>query len=252
MIDRDVHGQGHGSAASRGARGPTSTGVALAATLLLPATTSLTTAPPIVAPALAWGAPLAASLAAWPVAGRAADRRGGQRPPRPQQERVEQTRPLAEAQAALRARQPARALAITDQALKVVPNDSELRFTRGLALVALERGDEAEAVFRGLTQDFPELPEPYNNLAFILAARGDLDGARMALEQAVNALPDYAIAHENLGDIHLRLAARHFREASRLAGSNRVVAESSAHKLKLIENFETTSTTTPRSSRPQP
>ena len=148
VIDRDVHGQGHGSAASRGARGPTSTGVALAATLLLPATTqSLTTAPPIVAPALAWGAPLAASFAAWPVAGRAADRRGGQRPPRPQQERVEQTRPLAEAQAALRARQPARALAITDQALKVVPNDSELRFTRGLALVALERGDEAEADF---------------------------------------------------------------------------------------------------------
>jgi hypothetical protein len=66
-------------------------------------------------------------------------------------------------------------------------------------------------------------------------------------------LPDYAIAHENLGDIHLRLAGRHFREAARLAaGSNRAVADSSAHKLKLIENFETTATTVPRSSRPQP
>lgn len=209
-----------------------------------------TTVPALVAPAVpALVAPAVPAVlaAAWPALAEGADRRPGQTTNRnrPQQERVQQTLPIDEAQAALRAGQPARAIEITEQALKAQPTDAPLRFTRGLALVDLRRSEEAEAVFRGLTQEFPEIPEPYNNLAFVLAARGDLDGARMALEQALAALPGYAIAHENLGDIHVRLAARHFRDASRMAaGSNRAVAESAAAKLKLIQQFDPAITAT--------
>jgi len=47
----------------------------------------------------------------------------------------------------------------------------------------------------------PELPEPYNNLAVLYAARGDHDGARDALLRAISTHPSYATAHENLGDI---------------------------------------------------
>ena len=151
-----------------------------------------------------------------------------------------QSRPIDQAQAALRARTPARALAIADQGLKTRPADPELRFVRGVALVALQRSDEAESTFRGLTQDYPELPEPYNNLAYVLAARGDLEGARQALDEAVRALPDYALAHENLGDILVRLAARHYAEAARLAtGANRVVADSASTKLRLLNDIQT-------------
>lgn len=197
---------------------------------------------------------LALVLAAWPGSEALAqrDRFAGHRVTP-----VAQSRPLDQAQAALKARQPAKALAITDQALKVRPEDSELRFTRGLALVALDRPEEAEAVFRGLTQDYPELPEPYNNLAFILAARGDLEGARMALVDALRALPDYALGHENLGDIYLRLAARHYQEAAHLAaGANRAIVDSATGKLQRVEDIRTGSqrgtTAPPTSTAPSP
>ena len=68
---------------------------------------------------------------------------------------------------------------------------------------------------------FPELPEPHNNLAVLYAARGDLDRARAALDEAVRALPSYALAHENLGDIHLRLAERAYERATRADSANR-------------------------------
>lgn len=141
-----------------------------------------------------------------------------------------QSRPQDRVQAALKAGDPKQALAIADQALQTFPTDAQLRFLRAVALTQLGRQDEAEAVFRGLTQEYPELPEPYNNLAFVLAAQGRLDEARVALEDAIAALPDYALARENLGDIHLQIAARQYREAARLDPK----AGSVARKLQLI------------------
>jgi Flp pilus assembly protein TadD len=108
------------------------------------------------------------------------------------------------------------ALLVVNRALERSPRDAALRFTRGVMLGESGRADEALQVFIGLTQDFPELPEPHNNLATLYAARGELDKARVALEDAVRALPSYALAHENLGDVYLRMAQRAWARAADL------------------------------------
>ena len=108
------------------------------------------------------------------------------------------------------------ALSVVDRALERSPRDAALRFTRGVMLSEAGRVDDALQVFIGLTQDFPELPEPHNNLATLYAARGELDKARVALEDAVRALPSYALAHENLGDVYLRMAQRAWARAADL------------------------------------
>ncbi len=112
------------------------------------------------------------------------------------------------------------ALRSLDESLKRHPADPQLRFLYGVVLAEARRTDDAITVFEQLTQDFPELPEPHNNLAVMLAARGDLDRARAALENAVRALPGYALAQENLGDVYLRMAARAYERAGQLDPRN--------------------------------
>jgi tetratricopeptide (TPR) repeat protein len=143
---------------------------------------------------------------------------------------AELTRPQDSAQAALRAGNPQRALEIADTALKTFAHDAQLRFIRAVALNALNRLPEAEAAFADLTREFPELPEPYNNLAVVRAAQGKLDQARAALEDAIRAVPGYAVAHENLGDIYAQLAARSYRTAQGLDPASKSIPP----KLKLV------------------
>ncbi len=111
------------------------------------------------------------------------------------------------------ARQPEQALDLAEKGLAVAPRDLQLRFLKGLLLSELKRPTQAIAVFEALTQDFPELGEPYNNLAVLLAGRGELEKARELLERALQAQPGYALAWENLGDVQLRLAERAYAEA---------------------------------------
>jgi Flp pilus assembly protein TadD len=106
-----------------------------------------------------------------------------------------------------------RALARVDKALGTDPKDTQLRFLRGVLLTELGRRDDAILLFRQMIQDFPELPEPYNNLAVLQASAGELDSARETLEAATRVLPSYGLAHENLGDIYLRLAQRAWEHA---------------------------------------
>ncbi len=145
----------------------------------------------------------------------------------PQQSRLQgsdDNHPRAMAQRALQQGDPTRALAIADQALSTYPNDARLRFTRAMALNELNRLAESEEAFLALTMEFPELPEPYNNLAVVRAAQGKLDQARVALEDAIRAVPGYAPAHQNLADIYLQLALRNLGEASRLEPANAALA----------------------------
>ena len=102
----------------------------------------------------------------------------------------------------MRAERYGQALDLLEAHLPAGPGDAEARFLQGVALVELERDGEALGVFERLTQDHPDLPEPYNNLAVLYAAKGDHARARDALLEAISTHPSYATAHENLGDIY--------------------------------------------------
>ena len=112
------------------------------------------------------------------------------------------------------------ALDKVDAFLKGMPRDPQGRFLKGLLLTEQKRIPEAIQVFTGLTEDFPELPEPYNNLAVLYASQGNYDKAKSALELAIHTHPSYATAHENLGDIYAQLASRAYDRALQLDKSN--------------------------------
>ncbi len=120
----------------------------------------------------------------------------------------------------LRAGRLADALARVDRHLVTKPRDPQMRYFKGV--IQRESGQTAEALatFTKLTEDYPELPEPYNSLAVLHAAQGDLDKARIALEMAIRANPGYATAHENLGDLQARLARQAYCKALQLDASN--------------------------------
>ena len=105
------------------------------------------------------------------------------------------------------------ALQKADTYLAKNARDPQMRFLRGIALTNDGKTEDAITAFRLLTEDYPELPEPYNNLAVIYARQGDLDRARSALEAAVRNNPNYAVAHENLGDIYARLAYHSYAQS---------------------------------------
>ena len=73
----------------------------------------------------------------------------------------------------------------------------------------------AMATLQGLTQSFPELPEPHNNLAALLARQNRYAEALLALQAAVLARPDYATALENMGDVYVALAIEAYQNANR-------------------------------------
>jgi tetratricopeptide (TPR) repeat protein len=141
---------------------------------------------------------------------------------------------VEEAQALLAQGQLDQALKKLDAQLKSQPQDAQARFLRGLVLVRLNRGPEAIKVFADLTRDYPQLPEPYNNLAVLYAQQGDYEKARDALEAALATHPSYATAHENLGDIYAALAGAAYNRALSLDQNNTTVRA----KLALIGQLD--------------
>ncbi len=100
------------------------------------------------------------------------------------------------------------------------PKNAEAMFMRGVILVELGKRDDAIKSFTELTEKYPNLPEPYNNLAVLYADQGQYDKARKALESAIKTHPSYATAHENLGDIYARMASEAYDKALKLDTSN--------------------------------
>jgi Flp pilus assembly protein TadD len=128
----------------------------------------------------------------------------------------------AEIGALMKAGRNDEALARTEARLKDNPRDAQVRFMRGVILAEQGRTVEATLVFEALTQEFPELPEPYNNLAVIHAGQGRYDTALRLLQQALAAQPNYATAYENLGDLYLSMAEQAYGKALGLDAGNRV------------------------------
>src|SRR5688572_5677955 len=131
-----------------------------------------------------------------------------------------QTDELQEASQLLKQGQLDRALERVDAFLKSKPKDARGRFMRGLILAEQNKPNDAIKIFTELTQEFPELPEPYNNLAVLYASQGQYDKARAALEMAIRTHPSYATAHENLGDIYAKMASQAYDKALQLDKAN--------------------------------
>lgn len=119
-----------------------------------------------------------------------------------------------DAQRLLRSGDAAAALELADRTIADQPRDARMRFLKGVILTQSGRNAEAEQVFRALTEDFPELSDPYNNLAVLYAADGRLQAALGALQAALRNDPQHRAALENLGDVHLALAIAAWSQAA--------------------------------------
>jgi tetratricopeptide (TPR) repeat protein len=141
----------------------------------------------------------------------------------------------------------AEALTKADQYLAIKPRDPQMRFLKGVIQRDSGKTTDAIATFTRLTEDFPELPEPYNNLAVLYAGQSQFDKARTALEMAIRTNPSYATAHENLGDVYAKLASQAYNKALQLDASNAGVPP----KLALIrELFSPTGAKNQRPGQP--
>ncbi|MDT8991424.1 tetratricopeptide repeat protein [Curvibacter sp. APW13] len=127
----------------------------------------------------------------------------------------------------------AEALSKADQYLSGKPKDAQMRFLKGVIQRDAGKSADAIATFTKLTEDYPELPEPYNNLAVLYASQSQFDKARAALEMAIRTNPSYATAHENLGDVYAKLASQAYNKALQLDSANTAVAP----KLALIREL---------------
>lgn len=142
---------------------------------------------------------------------------------------------LSDVQQLLKGGHAADALKRADQFLAGNPKDAQMRFLKGVALAEQNRPNDAVTVFVKITEDFPELPEPYNNLAVLYANQGHYDKARTALEMAIRTNPSYATAYENLGDVYAKLASQAYAKALQVDAGNTAVAP----KLALIRDLFT-------------
>jgi len=152
---------------------------------------------------------------------------------------------LAEAQRLLKQGQLPQALAKTDAFIAGKPKDAQGRFLKGLILTEMKRNGEAIQVFKKLTEDFPELPEPYNNLAVLYAQEKQYEKARQALEAAIKTHPTYAVAHENLGDIYAKLASQAYGKALQIDAGNTAAQTKIAMIRDLVPPSTSTASTKP-------
>lgn len=153
---------------------------------------------------------------------------------------------LSDIQHLIKSGQAAEAIKRIDPLLAAKPKDAQLRFLKGVSLAEQNKSAEAIPVFVKLTEDFPELPEPYNNLAVLYAGQGQYDKARTALEMSIRTNPSYATAYENLGDVYAKLASQAYAKALQVDSANPAVAP----KLALLRDLFGPRPATPATAAP--
>ena len=131
----------------------------------------------------------------------------------------------------LRQEKFARAETLVDRYMTVNPRDPQMRFWK--AWITDRTGDKQVALdmYLSLTQDYPEIAEPFNNLAVLYAAKGQYSVAKEALDAALRANPNYADAHENMGDVLLQLAKYSYQRSLQINPAQRGVSR----KLNLLK-----------------
>jgi hypothetical protein len=120
------------------------------------------------------------------------------------------------------------------------PKDARARFLSGVILSEQNKVQDAIKVFTELTQDYPELPEPYNNLAVLYAGLGDYDKARKALEGEPDAPKSCGRARKP-GRHYATLASQAYDKALQLDNNNATARK----KLALIKKVSRPGAATP-------
>lgn len=133
----------------------------------------------------------------------------------------------------LKQKQYDQALEKVNTALATKPKDAQARFLKGVILMEQGKTEDAIGIFQALTEDAPDQPEPYNNLGVLYALQGHYDKAKTALEMAIRNYPNYAVAHENLGDIYAKMASKEYERALQLDPNN----SSPAGKLATVKQL---------------
>ncbi|MCJ7798297.1 MAG: tetratricopeptide repeat protein, partial [Polaromonas sp.] len=116
------------------------------------------------------------------------------------------------------------------------PHDAQMRFVKGLILTEKHKVADAISIFTGLSEDFPDSPEPFNNLAVLLAGNGDFEKARVALDAAIRTHPTYATAYQNMNHVRASLTGAANHQSLPLDSSN----TSAKSKLALLWSLELT------------
>jgi len=130
----------------------------------------------------------------------------------------------ADVQRLMQDMQYAQALKAIDDYLAQHPDDAKMRFRKGVVLSFQDKPGDALKVFQKLAEDHPEMPAPHNNIAVLLAARGEYERARASLEAAIRTNPTYSTAYQNLGDVYARLASQAYSRALQLDKSDATLA----------------------------
>jgi tetratricopeptide (TPR) repeat protein len=125
----------------------------------------------------------------------------------------------------LRQAKYSQALLLVNKALATNPRDPQMRFWQGFIFEQLGQPDMALQVYLDLTREYPELAEPFNNLGVLYAAKGDYPNAKAALDNALRANPNYAAAHENMGDLLVNMARQSYERSLMVDPKQRAPAQ---------------------------
>lgn len=94
-----------------------------------------------------------------------------------------------------------------------IGTDVQMQYLYGRALSAKGENQQAINVWQNMTEQYPELPEPWNAIAVEYARQGQLQLAQQALEMALVSDPNFTPALENLGHVQMSLAEQSFAKA---------------------------------------
>ncbi len=135
----------------------------------------------------------------------------------------------------LKARKYSEAIDLVNSHIKKLPRNVQLRFLKARLEIEQHQFDQARKTLLEITQQFPELPEPYNNLAALAANENQWTEARDYLELALKLRPSYAIASANLGEVYIRLGAKAYENAAEAQPNQRLFSNRAKALLEILK-----------------
>lgn len=98
---------------------------------------------------------------------------------------------------------------------RIAKSDEILRhhFIKALILNEANQTDEAIVILEELARSYPKQQAILNNLAVLYIKVNRLNDAEATLQKAISLNPNYAVAHENLGDLYVKMANAAFKQA---------------------------------------